>query len=50
MRAYFLPLNFTQSLYMRSQTIQQGNRSIDEYTEESHHHVIAMNDVSEMNN
>ena len=45
MRGYFLPPNYTQVLY-QLQSLHQGDRCIDDYTEEFHH-LVARNNVKE---
>lgn len=46
MIGYFLPPNLTQVLYQRLQTLRQGDRCVDEYTEEFHY-LVARNDIKE---
>lgn len=43
----FSLLNFSQSLFLRLQLLQQGDRTIDSSTEEFHH-LVGMNDVIEV--
>lgn len=43
----FSLLKFSQSLFLRLQLLQQGDRTIDSSTEEFHH-LVGMNDVIEV--